>query len=199
MRSTILRRRSRSESRQPAADADAAALRRVDEVAAGDRDVHREPGALRLQRVLDHLDEDLLAGFDQLVDASAAAAAALRRLLAAREDDLVDVEEAVALEADVDEGGLHAGQDVVDLALVDVADDRSPAAALYVELRDVAFAAFRLRLEDGDTCLAAIGGHQNCFFHLFSSVQIGTHRPGPFEGHQANLPFWLRRACMWML
>ena len=89
----------------------------------------------------------------------------LRRLLAAREDDLVDVEEAVALEADVDEGGLHAGQDVVDLALVDVADDRAPAAALDVELGDVALAAFRLRLEDGDAGLAALGGNQNRFFH----------------------------------
>jgi hypothetical protein len=81
------------------------------------------------------------------------------------------VEEAVALEADVDEGGLHSGQDVVDLALVDVADDRSPAAALHVELRYVCLAAFRLRLEDGHTCLAAIGGHQDCLLHVFSSVQ----------------------------
>ena len=156
---------------QPPADADAAALRGVDEVAAGDRDVHREPGALRLQRVLDHLDDDLLPGLDQLVDPFAAAAAALRRLLAVREDDLVDVQEAVALEADVDEGGLHAGKDVVDLPLVDVADDRAPAAALYVELRHVAFAAFGLRLEDGDPCLAAIGGHQNCFFHLLAQFR----------------------------
>ena len=104
-------------------------------------------------------------GLDQLVDPFAAAATALRRLLAVGKDDLVDVQEAVALEADVDEGGLHAGKDVVDLALVDVADDRTPAAALDVELRHVAFAAFGLRLEDGDACLAAIGGHQNCFFH----------------------------------
>src|SRR5207344_3123857 len=85
------------------ADADAAALGREDEVAAGDRDVHREPRALRLQRVLDHLDEDLLTRFDQLVDPAAAAATALGRLLAAGQDDLVDVQEAVALEADVDE------------------------------------------------------------------------------------------------
>ena len=129
---------------EPPADPDAAALRRVDEVAAGDRDVHREPRSLALQRVLDYLDEDLLAGFDQLVDPASGTAAALRRLLAAGQDDLVDVQEAVALEADVDEGGLHSGQDVVDLALVDVADDRAPAAALYVELGDVALAAFLL-------------------------------------------------------
>jgi hypothetical protein len=109
---------------EPPADADAASLRRVDEVAAGDREVHREPGALRLQRVLDRPARGSPARLDQLVDAAAAAAAALRRLLAVGQDDLVDVEEAVALEADVDEGGLHTGKDVVDLPLVDVADDR---------------------------------------------------------------------------
>ena len=33
------------------------------------------------------------------------------------DDDLVDVEEAVLLEADLDERGLHAREDVVDLPL----------------------------------------------------------------------------------
>ena len=60
-----------------------------------------------------------------------------RRLrLAVGRDDLVDVQEAVLLEADVDERGLHAGEHVVDAALVDVADDRAAAAALDVELGD---------------------------------------------------------------
>ena len=57
-------------------------------------------------------------------------------LLDARQHDLVDVQEAVLVEADVDERRLEAGQDVVDLALVDVADDRARAAALEVELGD---------------------------------------------------------------
>ena len=52
------------------------------------------------------------------------------------QDDLVDVQEPVLVEADVDEGGLEAGQDVVDLALVDVAHDGAVAAALEIELRD---------------------------------------------------------------
>src|SRR6185312_11014764 len=172
------------------ADADAAALRGEDEVAAGNRDVHREPGALRLQRVLDHLDEDLLPGFDQLVDPPAGAAPALGSLLTTREDDLVDVEEAIALEADVDKGGLHAGQDVVDLALVDVADDGALTAALDVELGDVGLAAFRLRLEDGDAGLSALGGDQNRFFHCFNSVSNRyAGRGAPLGLHQANLPF----------
>ena len=61
------------------AGADPAALRHVDEVAAGDRELHREPRALRLQRVLDDLDQDLLARLDQLVDSPPLAAAAARR------------------------------------------------------------------------------------------------------------------------
>ena len=120
-------------------DADPAALRHVDEVAARDRELHREARALGLQRVLDDLDDDLLAGLDQLVDPAAPAAAALRDGLAVRQDDLVDVQEAVSLQADVDERRLHPGQDVVDLALVDVADDRAAAAALNVELGDLPF------------------------------------------------------------
>ena len=70
----------------------------------------------------------------RLRDASPPAAASAAADLDAGEHDLVDVQKAVLLEADVDEGGLEAGQDVVDLALVDVADDRAPAAALDVEL-----------------------------------------------------------------
>ena len=63
-------------------------------------------------------------------------AAAAARRLDARQHDLVDVQEAVLVQADVDERGLQPGQDVVDLALVDVADDRAVAAALEVELGD---------------------------------------------------------------
>jgi len=48
---------------------------------------------------------------------------------------------AVLVEADVDEGGLEAGQDIVDLALVDVADDRAVAAPLEVQLGDAVAAA----------------------------------------------------------
>src|SRR3954465_2819650 len=51
----------------------------------------------------------------------------------AGDGDLGDVQEAVLGEADVDERGLQPGQDVVDLALVDVADDGSVAAPLEAE------------------------------------------------------------------
>ena len=49
-------------------------------------------------------------------------------------DDVGDVEEPVALEADVDEGGLHAGQHLRDPALVDVADDAALPLALDEDL-----------------------------------------------------------------
>src|SRR5680860_1238164 len=63
-------------------------------------------------------------------------------------------------------------------------------APLYVELRDVAFAAFGLRLEDGDSGLATIGGHQDGFLHVcFSSVQIGTRGPVPFKGSPGEPAF----------
>ena len=131
------RSRSRSLSSRRRETPIALAGRRVDHVAPGDRQLHRQARALRLQRVLDDLHDDLLAGFEQVGDlAPAAAAAAALRRLDARQHDLVDVQEAVLLEADVDERRLQAGQDVVDLALVDVADDRAPAAALDVELGD---------------------------------------------------------------
>ena len=57
----------------------------------------------------------------------AAAAVLVARLelveLFHRVDHVRDVEEPVAFEADVDERRLHAGQDFVDPALVDVTDD----------------------------------------------------------------------------
>ena len=159
---------------QPARHADALAGGRVDHVAPGDRELHDQPRALGLQGVLDDLDDDLLPGLEQVGDARPVAAAALG-LLDARQHDLVDVQEAVLVEADVDERGLEAGQDVVDAALVDVADDRAPAAALEVDLgyavaggnlvrlrrRDLELrfgrrAGITGRLQHGDAGLAAI-------------------------------------------
>ena len=69
-------------------------------------------------------------------------------------DDLVDVEEAVLLEADLDERGLHPRQDVVDAAEVDVAGDRAAFRPLEVDLRHAAV------LEDGDAALADVDGDE---------------------------------------
>ncbi len=134
---------------QPARDAEALAARDEDDEAAGERDLGRQPGALRLHRVLDRLDEHLLAAAQQVLDL-----AAVRAAFQLRRDDLVDVEEAVLLEADLDERGLHPGQHVVDGALVDVAGDRAALGPLEVGLGDLVV------LEDGDALLADVDGDQ---------------------------------------
>ena len=69
-------------------------------------------------RILRHLDEDRVAGAERLFDA-------LR--LAVHPQGvpvhLTGVEDRVAALPDVDERGLHAGQDVLDTAHVDVPDE----------------------------------------------------------------------------
>src|SRR6202012_1858464 len=121
---------------QPPRNPDTLAVGRVDQVGARGRQVHRQPRALRLQRILDDLDDDLLPGLEQVGDVAAVTGAATptARGLDARQHDLVDVQKAVLLQADVDERGFEAGEDVVDLALVDVADDRAVALALQIQL-----------------------------------------------------------------
>ena len=130
---------------EPARDAEPLALRDEDDEAAGERDLGREPRALRLHRILDGLDQDLLAARDQVGDLLAVPLA-----LELGHDDLVDVEEAVLLEPDLDERRLHARQDVVDGAEVDVAGDRAAFGPLEVDLGDAVV------LEHGDALLADV-------------------------------------------
>ena len=175
------RRRARSLSSRRLETPDALARRGVDHVAPGDGQLHREAGALRLQRVLDDLHDDLLAGLEEVGDLLAALLApAAPRRLDARQHDLVDVEEAVLVEADVDERGLQPGQDVVDLALVDVPDDGAVAPSLEVQLGDpeaggrILLAAAPLgravrlscRLQQRDAGLPAIDADKHLLSHL---------------------------------
>src|SRR4029077_335736 len=84
---------------EAARDAEALAVRDVDDEAARQRDLGRKSRALCLHRILDRLNEDLLSPLDQVGDLA-------RRFAAPLElgpDDLVDVQEAVLLEADLDE------------------------------------------------------------------------------------------------
>src|SRR6202008_514035 len=99
-------------------DADALALRQVDEIARGNADEGREPRALGAERILQHLHEDLVA----LAHVLAAVLAPFLEDLAGLfvgERHVRDVQESGAFEADVDEGGLHAGQDARHATLVD--------------------------------------------------------------------------------
>ena len=75
------------------------------------------------------------------------------------DDDLVDVQEAVLLEADVDERRLHPGQDVVDDALVDVAGDRAASRPLEVDLDDLPV------LEHRDALLADVDRDEHLLAH----------------------------------
>ena len=136
-------------------DAEALAVRDVDDEATGQRDLGRQAGALRLHRVLDRLDEHVLAALDQILDLPRASAA-----LELGADDLVDVEEAVLLEADLDERGLHPRQDVVDDAEVDVAGDRAALGPLEVDLGDLVV------LEHGDALLARVDGDEQLALRL---------------------------------
>ena len=88
---------------EPPRDAEALAVRHVDQKPPRQRDLRRQPGALRLHRILDRLDEQLLAAGDQVLDLLAVSLP-----LELGHDDLVDVEEAVLLETDLDECRLHA-------------------------------------------------------------------------------------------
>ena len=132
---------------EPPRDTGALAVRNVDEEAAWERDLGREPRALRLHRILDRLHHDRLAALDQVLDLSRALPT-----LELGPDDLVDVEESVLLEADLDERGLHPGQDVVDDAEVDVPGDRASLRALEIDLGDTVV------LEDRDSLLADVDG-----------------------------------------
>ena len=75
-------------------------------------------------------------------------------------DDLVDVQEAVLLEADLDERRLHPGQDVVDGAEVDVPGDRPPLGPLEVDLGDAVV------LEQRDPLLADVDRDQELALRL---------------------------------
>src|SRR5262249_45043212 len=115
-------------------------------------DVRGEPRAFGAERLLHHLDDDLLPLAQQRFDLrlrpltprlALLPAAALLVVVAGqlvelvdRVDDVGDVEKPVALQADVDEGGLHAGKDFRDPALVDVADRTAVPLALDEDLGD---------------------------------------------------------------
>ena len=103
----------------------------VHEVTPGQGDLGAQPGALVAHRVLDDLHQDLLPVLERVADAPGA-------LLALRRRHLVDVQEPVLLQAEVDERRVDAVHDVLDLALVDVAQIRLAVWPLDVDLGEAA-------------------------------------------------------------
>ena len=110
-------------------DADMFFLRQVDQHAAGNGNLRRQPGALGADRVLDDLDDDALAFRKNAFDRPFG-----RRF--ARLPDIGHVQEGGALEPDIDEGRLHAGEDAADTPEIDVADQAAAGRALDVQFLD---------------------------------------------------------------
>jgi hypothetical protein len=157
------------------------------------RRVRGEPCAFGPERLLDDLHQDLLARLQERLDLGLVtlappaalvghiAAALLAVLVPAfhalegvhRVDDVGHVEEAVALEADVDERRLHARQHFGDAALVDVADHSALALALDRDLDDLVV------LENGHHGLVAVGRDDHFLVHQFVNLRILTLRTSP--------------------
>ncbi len=115
---------------QLAADARHRAVGHVDEVAAGQRDLRGETRTLVADRVLRDLHEHGLTGAEGVLDALGLVGLEAGGVPV----DLTGVEHGVAALADVDEGGLHRGQDVLDPAEVDVAGHRDVRGLVDVVL-----------------------------------------------------------------
>src|SRR5882762_6778011 len=109
--------------------ANSAALGHVDEIARRQGDVGREPRALRSQRILDDLDENLIALGDQGADVLAARGFDAR-LNVTRVENVGGMQESRAFQADLDERGLHARKNAGYPTFVDVADESAPADPL---------------------------------------------------------------------
>ncbi len=111
-------------------DADVRILRQVDEQPAGEADLRGEPCALGADRVLDDLHQQRLALVQDALDRLAVVTVAVLAVL----PDVGDVQKRGALQADLDEGRLHAGQHARNAADIDVADQPARGGALDVQL-----------------------------------------------------------------
>ncbi len=114
---------------QLAGDPGQVAAGRVDDVAAGNRHVVGQPGALGSDRILRNLDQDGLARLQDLLDLAVLTFGAEGVPV-----DLAGVEHGVPAAADVDEGRLHGRQHVLHPAEVDVADQRRGGVPVHVVL-----------------------------------------------------------------
>ena len=190
----------------PARHADVTVLGHVDDVAPRDGHEGGDARALRPQRLLGDLDQHFLALVQHLLDRHgrfppvgrlgaglrvplALAIVDVRRVLfrvgggrgrivAPVRRVVSAVEEGILLEPDVDEGRLHAREDIGDHAFVDVADDG--ARPLYVELDELR------AILHGETGFRHAGVDDDALSHG-SSPQFGGIRPrcttrGPLGG-----------------
>ena len=114
-------------------DADVGTARHEDQVAGRQCDVGGETGTLGAQGIFHHLHHDVLALAHQLGDVARLELLLLLDRHALGVGHYVGgVQEGGLVHADVDEGGLHAGQHPADLALVDVANDAALGLTFYM-------------------------------------------------------------------
>ena len=123
----------------PRGHADHLRLRQQHHVARGNADLRGQARALAADRILDHLDHDLLPVAQQLDDGRGGdrlrrGVLCLAGIHRRRPHDVVGVQERGPLQPQFDEGRLHPGHNPLHAPLVDVADHPAPPAALDVQL-----------------------------------------------------------------
>ena len=124
--------------------------RHVDQVARWDRDERGQAGTLGPERILEYLNEDVPAFVDEFADVFGTGRL-VGILGVGRLHDVGHVQECRALETDVDEGRLHAGQYARDTAFVQVAGQAHAACALDEEfLQHAVLEQRRTRLARAD-------------------------------------------------
>ncbi len=109
-------------------DADMLLERHQHQVARRDRQQGGQARALAAERVLEDLHQDFLAFVQQALHRRQ------RRRVGLGVEHVGDVQESGALQADIDERRLHAGQHALDHALVNIADQAMPGGALHIDL-----------------------------------------------------------------
>ena len=90
-----------------------------------------KPRAFGIDGVFDDLNQDRLAFKEHVFDALGFVR------IAALFEDVDDVQKRGALQADIDERALHAGEDAFDDAQINIADQAMAAVALDVQLADI--------------------------------------------------------------
>ena len=181
-----------------ATHADARRERHVDEEAAGHGDLRGDARALRGDRLLADLDEQLLAALEHVLDGGSVALVALQlaeALLAViivvvpgviGIDEIGGVEKGTLIGADVDERGLKARKNCVYLSEVDVAHHTAGIGAIDEKLNELVV------LEDGDPGLPLGRIDQDLSFHQGPRLAVPPATRWPWRGGYEY--GWLGRA-----
>jgi len=147
------------------------------QVPAGKAYLIGEARPLVAHRILDHLDQDFVADLQGLLDASTALGAGV-------DGDIPRIEHAVLWFTEIDEGGLHAGEDVADLADVDVVGKGEAVFPGHIVLhQQCALQHHQLGLMRGptDQHLLPVGLRGENDLRLWAVTPVGTPLPGRFR------------------